>query len=74
MSDMPAPGTYNPSDLDSTREYILSTNKNGGTKKFMLPTTPKGNLEISQISARRETPGPGSYQIASTFGELFARY
>jgi hypothetical protein len=39
MADVPAPGTYNPSDIDSAHNsYILSTNKNGGTKKFMLPT------------------------------------
>lgn len=39
MADNPPPGTYNPSDVDSVQHsYILSTNKNGGTKKFMLPT------------------------------------
>lgn len=73
-NDIPAPGTYNPSDLDSTtNSYILSTNKNNAVKKFVTPVKPKHPPAVDYHFSRAgdDTPGPGSYTITSDIGVVF---
>jgi len=65
----PPPGTYNPSDRDSSNgNYILSNFKTLGIKRFH----PKINNANDSLYARKfaGTPGPGTYIARSDFGTL----
>lgn len=72
--DLPAPGTYNPTDMDSTSgSYILSTHKNQAVKKFVTPLKVKKPtaVDFSFSRAGEDSPGPGSYTITSEMGVVF---
>lgn len=69
--DIPPPGTYDPSDFEKdSRSYILSTSRNFGTRKYKSPTKQSQVSELSYIE-RKDTPGPGQYDLPSPLGALY---
>lgn len=43
--EVPGPGTYNPSDIDSTQgSYVVSNFRNTGNVKFIKPSLPDGGM------------------------------
>ena len=55
--DMPGPGAYNPSDVDSTQGgYITSNFRNTGNVKFIKPNSSLGGMKIGGGGIRSRTP------------------
>ena len=60
---MPGPGNYNPSDYSSGL-YITSKFKNRGSIEY------KRSVSRRKTSVKMVTPGPGSYNAPSEFGNV----
>ena len=61
---IPGPGTYNPSDYNGG-QYLLSNFKSYGTRK-MVPDS----RTLNNSSLKTGTPGPGTYEAPSEFGNI----
>ena len=75
VHDIPAPGTYNPSDKDSNNGYILSSNRNYCVPHFRQQSPPRDGKEQISVFCRSigglDTPGPGTYQVQGDFGVVY---